>query len=118
MLLSCQSITSYTSISFLFVLNYKFLLVFRFPFVFVIPFILFPFPLTTISDPLPFLMIKCGYGNGKGFSVLAICRQIAILYAGKLLYQIGFLLCSSSMCKLRFLLSVTLTRKQGILLFR
>jgi hypothetical protein len=69
MLLFCQSITSQTSITFLFVLNYEFPLVFPFPSVFAIPFIPLPFPFPTIPDPIPFLMIKCGYGNGEGFSV-------------------------------------------------
>jgi hypothetical protein len=64
MLLFCQSITSQTSITFLFVLNYEFSLVFSFPFVFAIPFIPLPFPFPTISDPILFPMIKCGYGNG------------------------------------------------------
>jgi hypothetical protein len=64
MLLFCQSITSQTSITFLFVLNYEFPLVFPFPFGFAIPFIPFPFP--TIPDSIPFSMIKYGYGNGRG----------------------------------------------------
>jgi hypothetical protein len=67
MLLFCQSITSQTSITFLFVLNYEFLLVFLFPFVFAIPFIPLPFSFPTIPDPIPFPMIKCGYGNEEGF---------------------------------------------------
>jgi hypothetical protein len=66
MLLFCQSITSQTSITFLFVLNYEFPLVFSLPFVFAIPFIPLPFPFPTIPDPIPFPMIKCGYGNGRG----------------------------------------------------
>jgi hypothetical protein len=44
MLLSYQSITSQTSISFLFVLNYEFPLVFSFSFAFAILFIPLPFP--------------------------------------------------------------------------
>jgi hypothetical protein len=66
MLLFCQSITSQTSITFLFVLNYEFPLVFLFLFVFAIPFIPLPFPFPTISDPILFSMIKCGYGNERG----------------------------------------------------
>jgi hypothetical protein len=66
MLLSCQSITSQISISFIFVLNYEFPLLFLFSFVFAIPFILLPFPFLTIPDLIPFPMIKCGYGNGRG----------------------------------------------------
>jgi uncharacterized Zn-finger protein len=66
MLLFYQSITSQTSITFLFVLNYEFPLVFLFPFVFVIPFIPLPFPFPTIPDLIPFPMIKCGYENGRG----------------------------------------------------
>jgi hypothetical protein len=69
MLLFCHSITSQTSITFLFVLNYEFPLVFPFPFVFAIPFIPPPFLFPTIPDPIPFPTIKCGYGNGRGFSV-------------------------------------------------
>jgi hypothetical protein len=65
MLLSCQSITSQTSILFLFVLNYEFPLVFPFPFVFAIPFISFSFPFPTIPDSIPFPMIKYGYENGR-----------------------------------------------------
>ena len=65
MLLSCQSITSQTSISFLFVLNYGFPLVFLFLFIFAIPFIPLPFPFPTIPDPIPFSMIKYGYENGR-----------------------------------------------------
>jgi hypothetical protein len=61
-----QSITSQTLITFLFVLNYEFPLVFPFPFVFSIPFIPLLFPFPTIPDPIPFPMIKCGYGNGRG----------------------------------------------------
>jgi hypothetical protein len=67
MLLSYQSITSQTLISFLFVLNYEF------PFVFAIPFIPLPFPLPTIPDPVPLSMIKCGYGNGReGFTSVSV----------------------------------------------
>jgi hypothetical protein len=66
MLLFCQSITSQTSITFLYVLNYEFPLVFPFPFVFAFPFIPLPFPFPTIPDPIPFPMIKYGYGNGRG----------------------------------------------------
>jgi hypothetical protein len=62
--LSCQSITSQTSITFLFILNYEFLLVFRF--VFAILFIPLQFPFLTISDLIPFSMIKCGYKNRGG----------------------------------------------------
>jgi hypothetical protein len=65
MLLFCQSITSQTSIAFLFVLNYEFPLVFLFPFVFAIPFILLPFPFPTIPDLIPFTMIKYAYGNER-----------------------------------------------------
>jgi hypothetical protein len=64
-LLFCQSITSQTSITFLFVLNYEFPLVFPFPFVFTISFIPLPFSFPTIPDPIPFSIIKCGYGNGR-----------------------------------------------------
>ncbi|PWZ30459.1 hypothetical protein Zm00014a_020074 [Zea mays] len=63
MLLSCKSITSQTSISFPFVLNYEFSLVFSFPFFFVISFIPLLFPFPTISDLVPFSMIKHGYEN-------------------------------------------------------
>jgi hypothetical protein len=66
MLLLCQSISSQTSITFLFVLNYEFPLVFPFPFIFAIPFIPLPFPFSTILDLIPFSMIKCGYRNGRG----------------------------------------------------
>jgi hypothetical protein len=66
MLLFWQSITSQTSITFLFVLNYEFPLVFPFPFVFAIPFIPLLFPFPTIPDPIPFPIIKCGYGNERG----------------------------------------------------
>jgi hypothetical protein len=66
MLLFCQSITSQTSITFLFVLNYEFSLVFLFPFIFAILFIPLPFPFPTIPDPIPFPMIKCRYGNERG----------------------------------------------------
>jgi hypothetical protein len=66
MLLFCQSITSQTSITFLFVLNYEFPLVFPFPFVFAIPSIPLPFPFPTILDLILFPMIKHGYGNGRG----------------------------------------------------
>jgi hypothetical protein len=74
MLLFCQSITSQTSISFLFVLNYEFPLVFLFPFVFAIPFISLPFPFLTIPDPIPFPMIKHGYRNWRGvFPSVSVC---------------------------------------------
>ena len=65
MLLSCQSITSQTSIPFLFVLNYEFPLVFPFPFIFAIPFISLLFLFPTIRNLIPFPMIKCGYENGR-----------------------------------------------------
>jgi hypothetical protein len=69
----CQSISSQTSITFLFVLNYEFPLVFPFPFVFAIPFIPLPFLFTTIPDMIPFSMIKCGYGNRRGvFSSVSV----------------------------------------------
>jgi hypothetical protein len=64
-LLFCQLITSQTSITFLFVLNYEFPLVFPFSFVSAIPFIPLPFSFPTIPDPIPFPMIKCGYGNRR-----------------------------------------------------
>jgi hypothetical protein len=67
MLLSCQSITSQTSIPFLFVLNYEFPLVFPFQFVFVIPFIPLLFLFLTILDLIPFPTIKCGTKMGEGF---------------------------------------------------
>jgi hypothetical protein len=66
MLLFCQSITSQTSIAFLFILNYEFPLVLPFSFVFAIPFIPLPLPFPTIPDPIPFSMIKYGYENGRG----------------------------------------------------
>jgi hypothetical protein len=66
MLLSYQSITSQTLISFLFVLNYEFPLVFPISFVFAILFIPLMFPFPTIPDPIPVPMIKCGYENWRG----------------------------------------------------
>jgi hypothetical protein len=81
MLLFCQSITSQTSITFLFVLNYEFPLVFSFPFVFAIPFM----PLPTIPDLIPFLMIKYGYGNGRGVfsSVFIPTRSVPDIRDGR-----------------------------------
>jgi hypothetical protein len=76
-LLFYQSITSQTSIIYLFVLNYEFPLVFPFPFVFAIPFIPLPFPLPTIPDPIPFSMIECGYGNRREvFPSVSIHRSV------------------------------------------
>jgi hypothetical protein len=67
MLLFCQSITSQTSITFLFVLNYEFPLVFLFPFVFVIPFIQLPFLFPTILDLTPFPTKNADTETGEGF---------------------------------------------------
>jgi hypothetical protein len=78
MSLACQSITSQSSIPFLFVLNYEFPLVFPFLYVFAILFtpLLFSFP--TIPDSISFPMIKCGYENMREvfrpFSFLASTR--------------------------------------------
>ena len=63
MLLFYQSITSQTSVTFLFVLNYEF------PFVFAISFIPLPFPFPTIPDSISFPMIKYRCRNGRSFSV-------------------------------------------------
>jgi hypothetical protein len=86
MLLFCQSITSQTSITFLFVLNYEISLVFPSQFVFAILFIPLPFPFPTIPDPIPFFDDKMRIRKRKRvffrpFSSLCVLglREIKVL---------------------------------------